>query len=63
LYFQKDTKLYIVSEAYTSKTCTRCGVLNNIGSNEIYHCKECDLVIDRDINGARNILLKNICSI
>ena len=63
LYFQKDTKLYIVSEAYTSKTCTRCGVLNNVGSNEIYHCKECDLVIDRDINGARNILLKNICSI
>jgi len=63
LYFQKDTKLYIVSEAYTSKTCTRCGVLNDVGSNEIYHCKECDLVIDRDINGARNILLKNLCSI
>jgi putative transposase len=63
LYFQQDTKLYLVSEAYTSKTCTRCGVLNDIGSNEIYHCKECGLVIDRDINGARNILLKNICSI
>jgi putative transposase len=63
LYFQKDTKLYIVSETYTSKTCTRCGVLNDVGSNEIYHCKECGLVIDRDINGARNILLKNICSI
>lgn len=63
LYFQKDTKLYIVSEAYTSKTCTRCGVLNDVGSNEIYHCEECDLVIDRDINGARNILLKNLCSI
>jgi putative transposase len=63
LYFQKDTKLYIVSEAYTSKTCTRCGVLNDVGSNEIYRCKECGLVIDRDISGARNILLRNICSI
>jgi transposase len=55
-----DTKLYIVNESYTTKTCTRCGVINDVGSNSIYHCLECGLYIERDINGARNILLKNL---
>lgn len=53
------TKLYIVDESYTSKTCTRCGIINDVGSNEVYKCKECNISIDRDINGARNIYLKN----
>jgi putative transposase len=49
------------SEAYTSKTCTKCGnVKYKLGSNKIYNCKKCNLTIDRDINGSRNILLKNI---
>lgn len=52
--------LYIVDESYTSKTCGRCGNLNNkLGGNKIYKCTNCNLVIDRDINGARNILLKH----
>jgi putative transposase len=54
------TKILIKSEAYTSKTCTNCGELNNsLGSKKIFECKKCNLVIDRDVNGARNILLKN----
>jgi transposase len=53
-----DSKLYIVNETYTTKTCTQCGVLNDVGSNSIYHCLDCGLQIERDINGARNILLK-----
>lgn len=56
----KTTDLTIVTEEYTSKTCTRCGCLNEIGSNKIFRCKECNLTCDRDINGARNILLKYI---
>ena len=28
------------------------------GGNKIYQCKKCDLSIDRDINGSRNIMLK-----
>lgn len=56
-----NTKLYLVNEAYTSKTCTVCGKINNIGSNEIYKCLDCGLVIDRDVNGARNIFIKNVC--
>lgn len=55
-----NTNLYIVDESYTSKTCTMCGFLNNVGSNEIYNCKACNLVIDRDLNGARNIFIKNV---
>jgi putative transposase len=54
------TKVIIKSEAYTSKTCTRCGEINNLlGSKKIFNCPKCNLVLDRDFNGARNILLKN----
>lgn len=55
-----NTELFIVDEAYTSKTCTKCGKLNDIGGKEIYKCSFCSLVIDRDVNGARNIFIKNI---
>lgn len=48
-------------ESYTTKTCGRCGTINNyIGSNKIFNCGSCKLQIDRDINGARNILIKHI---
>ena len=47
------------TEEFTSKTCTRCGVINNsLGSSEFFKCASCGLEIDRDINGARNIYLK-----
>lgn len=55
-----NTKLYIVGEEYTSKTCTQCGKINNVGSSERYKCENCNLVIDRDVNGSRNIMIKNI---
>jgi len=56
---KNKSKIYIVTEEYTSKTCTSCGnIKSNLGSNHIYECKNCGLCIDRDINGARNILLK-----
>lgn len=48
-----------VNEAYTSKTCGKCGFIQNIGSNKIMKCS-CGLELDRDLNGARNIFLKNI---
>lgn len=46
------------TEEYTSKTCTRCGLSNNVGSSETYKCIKCGLILDRDINGARNIYIK-----
>ena len=53
----------IVNEAYTSKTCTSCGWQNpKLGGSKIFKCKKCNLSVGRDINGARNVLLRNTCS-
>lgn len=48
------------TEEYTSKTCGNCGLENQIGGKEVWTCKHCGCVHDRDINGARNILLKQM---
>lgn len=55
----RGSKVLTVSEAYTSKTCGNCGELHNkLGGNKIYKCSNCNLEIDRDLNGARNIMLR-----
>lgn len=53
-------KVIDCTEEYTSMTCGNCGSINSIGSKEFWKCKHCDSEHDRDINGARNILLKQI---
>ena len=45
-------------EAYTTKACTRCGYKNEVGSKRHIKCDFCKLSIDRDFNGARNIMLR-----
>jgi putative transposase len=53
-------KVAICGEAYTSMTCGKCGWLHpTLGGNKAFKCRRCGLHIDRDANGARNILLKN----
>lgn len=55
-----DIELVIRPEYYTSKTCTKCGnIKHDLKNADIYKCKNCDTTIDRDTNGARNILLRN----
>ena len=57
----KNRNIKIVNESYTSKTCTNCGWLNmNLSNKDIFICKKCNVKIDRDTNGARNILLKEL---
>ncbi len=57
----KDTKVLLVGEEYTSKTCGRCGfVKKDLGNSKIFKCNDCSLKIDRDINGSRNIFIKNV---
>lgn len=54
-------ELHLCTEEYTSKTCTCCGhIKQNIRGVRVYRCSNCSLVVDRDINGARNIYIKNI---
>jgi putative transposase len=53
-------KLIIVDESYTSCTCTNCGKINNTQGKETLKCYSCDFSVDRDVAGARNILIKNI---
>jgi putative transposase len=49
----------IVTEEYTSKTCGCCGEIKyDLRSSKTYSCNKCKSIIDRDANGARNILLK-----
>lgn len=48
------------TEEYSSKTCGECGEISSIGGKEVWTCKHCGCVHDRDINGARNILLKQL---
>ena len=56
----RNKKLIICTEEYTSKTCSKCGEINEkLGGKKIFKCEKCQLQIDRDFNGAINILLKN----
>lgn len=52
-----------VTEEDTSRTCGNpdCGRINyKLGGNKTFVCVYCNWTIDRDMNGARNILLKNV---
>jgi putative transposase len=54
-----NVNVYVCKEDYTSKTCTNCGnIKSNLGGNKRYNCNNCGISIDRDVSGARNILLK-----
>lgn len=58
-----NSDLYLVDEVLTSKTCGNCGFIkNNLGGSEIFSCENCGLITDRDVNGARNILIRT-CTI
>jgi len=50
----------ISDESYTSKTCSKCASLNDKIKNRTLQCSTCNFSIDRDCNGALNILFKNI---
>ena len=55
-----NKKLIIVDESFTSCTCTNCGIINNTKGKENLKCIKCNLEIDRDVAGSRNILIKTL---
>lgn len=53
--------VWLSNESYTSKTCTKCGHEHKkLGGSKTFKCPKCNLNIDRDVNGARNIMLRVI---
>lgn len=61
---EKGCQLFVVTEEYTSQCCGVCGKCSkNYSSSRVKTCNHCKSKIDRDINGSRNILIKNWKSI
>jgi transposase len=59
---QTTRHILVVSERYTSKTCSGCASIDhNLGSKETFTCENhtCGRLFDRDWNASLNILLKN----
>lgn len=55
------SNVFIVNESHTTMTCTNCGYLNkNVNGLKTIVCPDCNISIDRDISGSRNIYLKNL---
>lgn len=49
----------LVNESYTSKTCSNCGHRHeSLGGSKVFKCSNCGLQINRDWNGARNIMIR-----
>lgn len=58
-----DVRVIECSEAYTSKTCGKCGTINpKLGGSKTFRCinASCGLEADRDHHAARNILLRHL---
>jgi len=52
-----DRKYIAVNPAYTSQDCSRCGFRQLMPlSQRQFHCPNCGLVLDRDLNASLNIL-------
>ena len=59
---RRDIPVIIADKFFPStQKCYRCGTLNKIGPSKVYHCHNCKLTIDRDLNAALN--LKSLATI
>lgn len=47
-----------INERNTTKTCSSCGCLNDVGLSRDYHCLNCNLKCGRDFNSSKNMVLK-----
>jgi transposase len=60
---RRGSNVYIVNESHTTMTCGKCGQQKTKDEmkqvNTVYNCS-CGYSSDRDVHGARNILIKTI---
>ena len=50
-------KVCIITEEYTTKTCGRCGHINDV-KGDVFKCSQCKFVAERDSHAAQNIYLR-----
>lgn len=57
-------KVVLVNPAYTSQMCSSCGqIVKKDLSIRVHNCPKCGLVMDRDLNAAKNILRLGLQSV
>ncbi|AEQ60984.1 putative transposase [Acanthamoeba castellanii mamavirus] len=54
--YKYGTEVVNVNEYLTTKTCSNCGKIKDLGASKIYECESCGMYADRDENAAKNIL-------
>ena len=57
---EKNKKVILVNEAYTTQTCSFCGENNKPMCLKNYYCAKCKINVGRDENAAKNIMMKGI---
>ena len=56
---RRGRRAILVNPSWTSQKCSACGVLNpqmKDLSKRVFECESCGLLLDRDVDAARNIL-------
>ena len=54
-----NSNVKVCEEHYTTVTCGNCFSTKKTNSRE-YDCSRCNMKLSRDINAARNIMIKNL---
>lgn len=54
---QQKINVVAVSPYRTSKTCSKCGYVNQIRTKRELKCKSCGFTINRDFNASRNLII------
>jgi transposase len=57
---ERGKKVHETKEYYTTQPCSFCGSMYRPGLSRVYECKNCKKHIGRDVNAAKNILMKGI---
>lgn len=56
-----QTKVWVIGEEYSTQTCGSCLCLHKkVGGQKQFKCPQCQIMLDRDLNGARNIFMMNV---